>query len=88
MILVSGGTGFLGSHLLYELVREHEEVVALKRPSSKLEEVKKVFGYYTDEVEELFVAHTPKTPDEEAYFSILEHKWQEFRTQAEGKEER
>ena len=54
MILVSGGTGLLGSHLLYELVREHEEVVALKRPSSRLEEVKKVFGYYTDEVDELF----------------------------------
>ena len=30
MILVTGGTGLLGSHLLYELVREHEEVVALK----------------------------------------------------------
>ena len=54
MILLTGGTGLLGSHLLYELVREHEEVVALKRPSSNLEEVKRVFGYYTDEVEELF----------------------------------
>ncbi len=40
MILVTGGTGLLGSHLLLELVREHEEVVALKRPSSDLEEVK------------------------------------------------
>ena len=39
----------LGSHLLYELVREHEEVVAIKRPSSSLEGVKQVFGYYTAE---------------------------------------
>ncbi len=54
MILVTGGTGLLGSHLLYELVREHEEVLALKRPSSDLEQVKRVFGYYTDEVDELF----------------------------------
>jgi len=54
MILVSGGTGLLGSHLLYGLVREHEEVVALKRPSSNLEEVRRVFGYYTHEVNELF----------------------------------
>ena len=35
MILLTGGTGLLGSHLLYELVRNHEEVVALKRPSSR-----------------------------------------------------
>jgi dihydroflavonol-4-reductase len=54
MILVTGGTGLLGSHLLLELVREHQEVVALKRPSSDLEEVRKVFSYYTGEVDELF----------------------------------
>jgi dihydroflavonol-4-reductase len=59
MIVVTGGTGLLGSHLLYELVRDNgrglqKQVVALKRPSSDLEEVKRVFGYYTDRVEELF----------------------------------
>ncbi|MCK5136478.1 MAG: NAD-dependent epimerase/dehydratase family protein [Bacteroidales bacterium] len=54
MILVTGGTGLLGSHLLLELVRKHEEVVALKRPSSGLEEVKRVFSYYSNEAEELF----------------------------------
>jgi dihydroflavonol-4-reductase len=54
MILVTGGTGLLGSHLLLELVREHEEVVAIKRPSSNLEEVRRVFSYYSGEAEELF----------------------------------
>ncbi len=54
MILVTGGTGLLGSHLLLELVREHEEVVAVKRPSSSLEEVRKVFSRYSREAEELF----------------------------------
>lgn len=54
MILVTGGTGLLGSHLLLELVRDHEEVVAIKRPSSNLDEVKKVFTRYTGEGEELF----------------------------------
>ena len=43
MILLTGGTGLLGSHLLYKLVRERAEVVALKRPSSDLEEVRRVF---------------------------------------------
>ena len=57
MILVSGGTGLLGSHLLLSLVREHKQVMAIKRPSSNLEEVKRVFGYHTsreDELTELF----------------------------------
>jgi len=57
MILVTGGTGLLGSHLLLSLVREQKEVVAVKRPTSDLDEVRRVFGYYTgsaDELEELF----------------------------------
>jgi dihydroflavonol-4-reductase len=57
MILVTGGTGLLGSHLLLSLVREHKEVMAIKRPSSDLEEVRHVFSYYSgseDELTELF----------------------------------
>lgn len=56
-ILVTGGTGLLGSHLLAELTSQQKEVVALKRPTSNLEEVKRVFGYYaanSDEADELF----------------------------------
>ena len=48
MILVTGGTGLLGSHLLLKLVQEQSEVTAVKRPSSNLEEVKRVFGYYNN----------------------------------------
>ena len=51
MILVTGGTGLLGSHLLYELVRRRYKVVATRRHSSDLEEVKRVFGYYRDREE-------------------------------------
>lgn len=54
MILVTGGTGLLGSHLLLELLREHEEVLAIKRPTSDLQRVKQVFSYYSNEAEELF----------------------------------
>jgi len=54
MILVTGGTGLLGSHLLLALVREHEEVLAVKRPSSDLEEVRKVFSRHSSEGNELF----------------------------------
>ncbi len=51
MILVTGGTGLVGCHLLYELTRNGENVRALKRASSKVEFVRKVFGYYTNDPE-------------------------------------
>jgi dihydroflavonol-4-reductase len=49
MILVTGGTGLVGSHLLFEITRNGDRVRALKRKSSNPEIVKKVFEYYTDD---------------------------------------
>ncbi|MEM5563710.1 NAD-dependent epimerase/dehydratase family protein [Psychroserpens sp. AS72] len=54
MILVTGGTGLVGSHLLYKLVSNDASIRAIYRRAHKLESVKKVFAYYTDEVETLF----------------------------------
>ena len=54
MILVTGGTGLIGSHLLYYLVNKGERVRALRRKGSRTEEVKKVFSYYSEHAEELF----------------------------------
>ena len=56
MILVTGGTGFVGSHLLFDLAKSGEKVRAIHRKNSDLEAVKKVFSYYTDEknAEKLF----------------------------------
>jgi len=48
MILVTGGTGLVGAHLLYELAQEHERLRASKRSSSDIDLVRKVFGYYSD----------------------------------------
>ncbi len=53
MILVTGGTGLVGSHLLYHLCLQNIAVRAIYREKSSLEKVKKVFGYYTDD-ENLF----------------------------------
>lgn len=49
MILITGGTGLVGSHLLYYLLKEKKEVRALKRGTSDIANVKRTFGYYTDD---------------------------------------
>lgn len=54
MILVTGGTGLVGSHLLYFLLKENKKVRAIHRKSSDLNAVKTVFSYYSDEPETLF----------------------------------
>jgi len=54
MILVTGATGLVGSHLLYELLMKEEKVKALKRQSSDTDQVLKTFGYYTNEPEKFF----------------------------------
>ncbi len=46
MILVTGGTGLVGSHLLWHLLQKGEKVRAIHRPGSDLEQVRRVFGYY------------------------------------------
>ena len=54
MILVTGGTGLVGAHLLYTLIDNNEEVRAIYRKTSDLNAVKKVFSYYTSDVDRLF----------------------------------
>lgn len=46
MILVTGGTGLVGSHILLELLKTEEKVRAIHRESSNVDIVKKVFSYY------------------------------------------
>lgn len=47
MVLVTGGTGLLGSHLLFELVSRGIKVRATKRKNSNPGMVEKIFSYYT-----------------------------------------
>jgi len=54
MILVTGGTGLLGTHLLYKLVAQGEEVRAIYRDALKFEVVKKVFSFYSETPDVLF----------------------------------
>lgn len=54
MILVTGGTGLVGCHLLYSLVKENKKVRALHRKNSKTDSVRKVFSYYSKDYKKLF----------------------------------
>ena len=54
MILVTGGTGLVGSHLLYHLTQKNEAIRAIYRTVEKREYVKKIFSYYTDDIESVF----------------------------------
>jgi dihydroflavonol-4-reductase len=51
MIYVTGGTGMLGAHLLYRLTKSGYQVRALKRETSNLNQIKKIFSYYSSEEE-------------------------------------
>ncbi len=54
MILVTGGTGLVGSHLLYHLLRENDSVRAIHQQNSDLNAVKRVFQFYGPDAENLF----------------------------------
>lgn len=54
MILVTGGTGLVGSHLLYQLSKENKSIKAIYRNEKKLAIVKKVFSYYSQNPDALF----------------------------------
>lgn len=46
MILVTGGTGLLGSHLLFKLTEQNTPIKAIFRNEKKCQLVKKLFHYY------------------------------------------
>jgi len=49
MILVTGATGLVGSHLLWQLLQEESQVVAIRRNSSQTRILEYVFGCYTND---------------------------------------
>jgi len=54
MIVVTGGTGLTGSHLLLRLAQKDENIRVLIRPGSEPEKVLKVWRYYIPDPEDLF----------------------------------
>ncbi|WP_190810012.1 SDR family NAD(P)-dependent oxidoreductase [Flagellimonas sp. S3867] len=54
MILVTGGTGLIGSHLLFHLVKNGKNVKASYRNKNSIDKVLEIFGYYSDQAATLF----------------------------------
>lgn len=70
MIVVTGGTGFVGAHLLFDLCQKHAYIRAIKRKNSDLEQVKKTFANYSEDHEKLFQKIEWFNADVIDYFSL------------------
>ena len=53
-ILVTGGTGLVGAHLLYHLTKAGYNPIATKRKKSNIENTRKIFRYYSNKSNDLF----------------------------------
>lgn len=48
MVLVTGGTGLIGAHLIRQLLLNGEQVRAIRRKSSNIDQIGRVLDYYAD----------------------------------------
>jgi dihydroflavonol-4-reductase len=70
--LVTGATGLVGSHVALELLLQNKPVVALKRTTSDISKVEKLFSYYTPNYKELFQKIKWVEGDLSDYLNLIE----------------
>ena len=54
MVLVTGGTGLIGSHLLFKLTQQGVSIRAIYRKGSDIDRVREIFSYYSSNSADLF----------------------------------
>jgi len=72
MILVTGATGTVGSHLLLELLKTEHKIVAITRNIASIEKTKKIFSFYSNDYQALFEHIIWRKADISNYFDVLE----------------
>jgi nucleoside-diphosphate-sugar epimerase len=72
MILITGGTGLVGSHLLYYLAQKGNKVRAIYRNKQKIEDVKQIFRFYNNDSLQFFDNIEWIEADLSDYFSLEE----------------
>lgn len=53
MIFITGGSGLVGSHLLYKLAKEGHQIRALVRDKKRIKPILNVFSFYSDSPQKL-----------------------------------
>lgn len=53
MVFVTGGTGLVGAHLLFQLSKKGYKIKALVRNPENINRIKHIFSYYTDNINQL-----------------------------------
>jgi len=72
VILVTGTTGLLGSHLTAALLLQNKKVRALYRDKSKIENTRQILSYYTNDADKYFAQIEWFEADVTDYFSLQE----------------
>ncbi len=72
MILLTGATGLVGSHVLYDLTSDQQHVRVLKRKTSSTSILKNLFAIYSNNPEELLGRIEWVDGDVQDYFSVEE----------------
>lgn len=54
MVIVTGATGLVGSHLISKLLQQNKQVLAIKRKTSHTRVLQKVLSYYFQNSEEIY----------------------------------
>jgi len=54
MNLITGASGLIGSHLAYQLLKNNEDVIAVKRANTDIHKTEHVFSYYDSNYKALF----------------------------------
>lgn len=71
MILVTGATGLVGGHLIWHLLQENEQIIAMKRADSDVDNLKSIFRYYGNDADELFPKIIWRDGDMEDYDAVF-----------------